>query len=128
MRVKLADITVIVQWQHFNPAKEGQIMNDARAGTVCKILLNEDGKRLSDLQVIAIGKAFLHEKDFKSFDKAKGRKLSLERALYTFNHVNINRKGNKFTKEDRTKIWEAFRNPDKHTFIHEKISKQIGKK
>ena len=129
MRVKLSDdLTVIVMWQHFNPATDDcKVKFPVRFGTNCRILKNEDGKLLKELQEISIGMAFLHEKDHKSFNKAKGRKLSLERALYTFNHSNINRKGNHFTKEDRTKIWDAFRNPEKHTLVYEKIEAIVAK-
>jgi hypothetical protein len=68
-------------------------------GTVCRIYeLGEDGKKGEE---IAYGASYLHPND--NLNKETGRKMSLSRALAGW------------TKKDRTKVWEFYRNRPRTT-------------
>ena len=100
MKITLNDkLTIIIQWFHSNPLKENKKNSIFLPfGTKCNILRYEKDKKTDKLDILAIGQSFLHNKDRSSFNKDKGRKLSLMRAT----------KNSMFSKEDKKLIWDTY--------------------
>lgn len=78
----------------------GVFLNQGDAGTYCTLKL---GGRDGD--IIAQGHAIIHPLDVNSFNKEKGRKVALGKALN-----NLFPRGLQRNKEDRSAVWYAYHN------------------
>ncbi len=100
---------ITINWHHFNKDRKikddvkEKIKNsqykDEKEGTLC-IIKDHNGN------VMATGKANKHKDD--TFNKEKGRRISLERILYKKEAGNYVGNHYAFSTEDRKLIWESY--------------------